>query len=250
MRDLTIFNTDVIPVYVTDKGKKVVIGRELHERLRLSERYSKWFERMAGYGFGDDIDYTPYQMVHPQNKQEVENHILSLDMAKHISMIQRTPEGFAIRQKLIELEGNMSTLSPQLQALINIELRQNQQERELDAVKSDMQGIRETITLNPNDWRKEAHHLIVKIAQTLGGNEYIKDVNAEIYKLLNERFGVDLGIRLTNLRRRMADEGVCKSKRDKTNKVDVIAADKKLIEGYLIIIKEMSVKYGVTGREK
>ena len=51
--------------------------------------------------------------------------------------------------------------------------------------------------------------------------------------------------RLTNKRRRMADEGVCKSKRDRLNKVDVIADDKKLIEIYVAIVKEMAIKYGV-----
>ena len=43
----------------------------------------------------------------------------------------------------------------------------------------------------------------------------------------------------------MADEGVCKSKRDKLNYVDVITDDKKLIEGYVAIVKELSIKYGV-----
>lgn len=246
MENLTVFNTEIIPVYITDKGEKVVNGRELHERLKLSERYSKWFERMADYGFDEGIDYTPYQMVHPQNKQKVESHILCLDMAKHIAMIQRTPEGFAIRQKLIELEGNLSELSPQLQALINIELRQNQQDKEIKQIKDSQQAIRDVITLNPNSWREEARRMIARIAQQMGGNQYIRDVNAEIYKLLDERFSVNLAIRLTNLKRRMAEEGVCKSKREKTNRVDVIAGDKKLIEGYLIIIKEMAVKYGVT----
>lgn len=246
MYKLTIFNTDVIPVYETEDGKKVVIGRELHERLALSERYSKWFERMAGYGFIEGKDYTPYQMVHPQNKQEIETHIMSLDMAKHIAMIQRSKEGFSIRQKLIELEDNISELSPQTQALINIELRQNRQARELREVKEEVQAVRDIIELSPNGWREDARKMIVRIAQKMGGNEYIKDINSEIYKLLNERFGVDLGIRLTNMRRRMAEEDTSKSKRDKTTKVDVIAADKKLIEGYLIIIKEMAIKYGVT----
>ncbi len=46
-------------------------------------------------------------------------------------------------------------------------------------------------------------------------------------------------------RRRMADEGVCKSKRDKLNYLDVIADDKKLIEGYTAIVKELAIKYGV-----
>lgn len=43
----------------------------------------------------------------------------------------------------------------------------------------------------------------------------------------------------------MADEGVCKSKRDKLNNLDVIADDKKLIEGYVAIVKELAIKYGV-----
>ncbi|MBU5440396.1 hypothetical protein KQI42_20595, partial [Tissierella sp. MSJ-40] len=66
-----------------------------------------------------------------------------------------------------------------------------------------------------------------------------------IYTLLNQRLGVDVQTRLTNKRRRMADEGVSKSKRDKLTIVDVIADDKKLIEGYTAIVKEMAIKYKV-----
>lgn len=43
----------------------------------------------------------------------------------------------------------------------------------------------------------------------------------------------------------MAEEGVCKSKRDKLSKVDIIAEDKKLIEGFVAIVKEMAIRYGV-----
>jgi anti-repressor protein len=47
----------------------------------------------------------------------------------------------------------------------------------------------------------------------------------------------------------MADEGVCKSKRDKLTYVDIIAEDKVLIELYVAIIKEMAIKYGVEQSE-
>ncbi len=67
---------------------------------------------------------------------------------------------------------------------------------------------------------------------------------AESYKLLDEQFNVNLQSRLTGKRRRMADEGICKSKRDKLNQLDGIADDKKLIEGYTAFIKEMAIKYG------
>lgn len=119
--NLKVFNTDVIPVYTTDDGIKVVLGRELYERLYITERYSRWFDRMAGYGFVEGKDYTPYQMVHPQNFQRIDDYILSLDMAKHIAMIQRSPEGMEIRQKLIDLEKKVSEGGVVAEALCNPE---------------------------------------------------------------------------------------------------------------------------------
>ena len=83
----------------------------------------------------------------------------------------------------------------------------------------------------------------------MGGTEFIKEVQAEVFRLVDERGGVSLSVRLANKRRRMADEGVCKSKRDKVNKLDIIAEDKKLIEIYIAIVKEMAVKNGVQLRK-
>lgn len=243
---LTVFSKDVIPVYTTENGERVVLGREMHERLNLVERYSKWFGRMCSYGFEDGRDYTPYQMVHPQNGQEMEDHILKLDMAKHLAMIQRTPEGKAIRDQLIALETNVSELSPELRVLISLELKQKEQAKALEEVSRKVEDIKDVVALSPNSWRPDARNLIVRIARKMGGNEYIREVQTEIFKLVDERAGVSLETRLTNKRRRMADEGVCKSKRDRLNKVDVIADDKKLIEIYLAVVKDMALKYGAT----
>ncbi len=138
-----------------------------------------------------------------------------------------------------------NNLSPQLQLLINMELKQKEIEARQDKQEQQLQGIRDVVALNPNDWRKDSSALINKMAVSMGGYEHVKPLRSESYKLLDERMGVDLQCRLTNKRRRMADEGVCKSKRDKLNQLDVIADDKKLIEGYIAIIKEMSIKYGV-----
>lgn len=146
--------------------------------------------------------------------------------------------------KARELQTNLSELSPELRLLINLEMRQKEQDRAIAEVNQRVDDIKDVVALNPRSWREEARKLIVKIAQSMGGNEFIRDVQAEIFGLVDERAGVSLATRLTNKRRRMADEGVCKSKRDKLNKVDVIADDKKLIEIYLAVVKEMAVQRG------
>ncbi len=158
-----------------------------------------------------------------------------------------------------EHQVQLQNLSPQLQLLISIETEQRVMRQQLSEfsekaksadvkateVKEELQGMRDIITLDTRNWREDTSRIINKIAQKLGGNEHIRDVRTEAYKLLDKRFGVSIETRLTNLVRRMAEQGVCKSRRDKTNHLDVIAEDKKLIEGFVSIVKEMAVKHGV-----
>lgn len=151
----------------------------------------------------------------------------------------------SIRKTGSYTQPNLSNLSPQLQLLINMEMEQKRQAEQLATVEQKVDDIRDLVGINPNGWREDCRKLIARIAQTLGGMTYIRDVNTEVYDLVDARAGVSLATRLTNKRRRMADEGVCKSKRDKLSKVDVIADDKKLIEIYIKVVRELAVKYGV-----
>lgn len=136
-------------------------------------------------------------------------------------------------------------IAAQAQMLVDIERSQNEIKRSLDDTNKRIDDIGEIVALNPNSWRQDAKGIISKIAQAMGGYEYIRDVNHAVYELVDARAGCSLATRLTNKRNRMAGEGVCKSKINKLNKVDIIAEDKKLIEIYLSIVKEMAIKNGV-----
>lgn len=144
-------------------------------------------------------------------------------------------------------------LSPQLQVLIQMETRQKQiearqaeQATALAGLEQKLQNTCEVIALDKTAWRKDSERLINKIAVATGeGFGAIKLVYDEIYKSIEARAGVSLNIRLNNKKNRMAGEGVCKSKRDKLTRIDIIAEDKKLIEIYVAIVKELAVKYGV-----
>lgn len=219
--------------------------------------------------FKENIDFIDLKIV----SNEITNNLLSdlgyttmqISKAEHIYILSE--RGYAklikimdsdlaweIHDKLIdeyftmreEKESNFNNLSPMLQTLISLELKQQEQDNKINAIDEKVDSIKEIVALNPNDWRKDTTSLINKMALSMGGYENTKVVRRESYKLLDERFGVSLQTRLTNKRRRLADEGVCKSKRDKLNQLDVITDDKKLIEGYVAIIKEMAVRYGVS----
>jgi len=129
-------------------------------------------------------------------------------------------------------------------------LAQEKQIQQISAAQTkqaeELQGMRDVITLSTISWREDTKNLLVKIAQKAGDVQVISDLWKEAYKYLDSRMGVKLKTRLDNLRKNMADEGVCKSKRDKANVLDVIGKDKKLIEGFVAIVKEMAIKAGVS----
>ena len=172
LETIRIFSEDVIPVYDTDTGEKVVLGRELHERLKIKTPYHIWFPRMVEYGFVDGTDYfTENKNVHREDGRKMPqvqiDHIIKLDMAKHIAMIQRTPEGMEIRQKLIDLEKNASVnqfagLSKELQAILVIDQRTVKQEQRISALEN-------TMTIDYNQQRVLKRVVNTVVINALGG---------------------------------------------------------------------------------
>nr|DAG62312.1 MAG TPA: hypothetical protein [Caudoviricetes sp.] len=172
LETIRIFSEDVIPVYDTDTGEKVVLGRELHEKLKIKTPYHIWFPRMVEYGFVDGTDYfTENKNVHREDGRKMPqvqiDHIIKLDMAKHIAMIQRTPEGMEIRQKLIDLEKNVSVnqfagLSKELQAILVIDQRTVKQEQRISALEN-------TMTIDYNQQRVLKRVVNTVVINALGG---------------------------------------------------------------------------------
>lgn len=139
---------------------------------------------------------------------------------------------------------DFSQLSPQLQLLIQLEMEQKRQSAAIQAVEQKVNNIREVISLNPQSWREGCRKILMKIARQRGGTqEALQDVATECFSLVDQRGGVSLDVRLTNKKKRMEKEGACQTNCKKITKVDVIAEDKKLIEIYLAVVKEMAVKY-------
>lgn len=94
MNDLIKVNFDE-----TADTMPTISGRELHQALEVATPYHKWFPRMCEYGFAEGKDFNTDKNVQVQIEgnrnvsREITDHALSIEMAKELCMIQRTPKG-------------------------------------------------------------------------------------------------------------------------------------------------------------
>lgn len=88
---------------------QTVSARELHEQLHIGTRFNDWFPRMTEYGFVEGTDFYSKMSKTDNGGRPSTDYEISVDMAKQICMIQRTPEGKAVRQYLIDLEKAWNT---------------------------------------------------------------------------------------------------------------------------------------------
>ena len=94
--------SELIPIQDKD-GAQAVMGRDLHAFLEVTTAYKDWFPRMVAYGFEQDKDFSSI-LSESTGGRPKQDHIVTLDMAKEISMIQRTEKGKQARQYFIECE--------------------------------------------------------------------------------------------------------------------------------------------------
>lgn len=101
----------LITVNLNDNQEPVVSGRQLHEALGVKTEYRKWFGRMTEYGFEENHDFVrvTQKCPTPGGLQDMTDHIIKLDMAKEIAMIQRTDKGKEVRQYFIQVEKDFNS---------------------------------------------------------------------------------------------------------------------------------------------
>ena len=112
---------DLIKITVDENGQQLVSARELHEFLEIGTRFDTWFNRMVEYGFEKDTDYTSVAQKRATaqgNSTSFIDYALTIDMAKEISMIQRTDQGRRARKYFIACEKKLKDLAKEDYMLI------------------------------------------------------------------------------------------------------------------------------------
>lgn len=93
----------LIPLTDND-GVQSVMGRDLHQFVESKEPYTRWIARhIEKYGFIAGQDFMT-KMSESSGGRPSENHVLTMDMAKELSMVQNNERGRQARQYFIECE--------------------------------------------------------------------------------------------------------------------------------------------------
>ena len=85
-----------------------VSGRELHMFLEVKTAYKDWFPRMCAYGFVEGIDFSS-KLSESTGGRPGTDHLMTIDMAKQIAMIQRNEKGKQAREYFLQVEKAWNT---------------------------------------------------------------------------------------------------------------------------------------------
>ncbi|WP_455453268.1 phage antirepressor KilAC domain-containing protein [Streptococcus salivarius] len=102
---------ELINVTLNENHEPVISARQLHEALEVKTEYKKWFKRMTDYGFTENEDYVKVtqKCLTSSTGQNITDHVIKLDMAKEIAMIQRTDKGKEVRKYFIQVEKDFNS---------------------------------------------------------------------------------------------------------------------------------------------
>ena len=126
---------ELITITTNEVGEPSVSGRELHEFLGVGTPYDKWLPRMTEYGFTEGRDFSTFLSESTGGRPST-NHLLTLDMAKELAMIQRTEKGKQARQYFIRVEKDYNSPEKIMARALRIA------ERELSTLKLDVERMK------------------------------------------------------------------------------------------------------------
>lgn len=256
-----------IELGIDEKG--MTTASKLYKFLELnSSNYSKWFKaNISENEFAEEgVDFIRFVLRYESGvgTKERDDAKLTAKFAKKLSMTQKNEKGEQARNYFIRVEettkeivSSMNELSPQLQLLINMELKQKEQDKKIEELqcktekqKEAIQAVSETLTRagTEEEYQQWVTKAINRIANSSNfyylGNKH-QGARVESYKRLTDKAHCRLGVLVENAVKRLEDRGATKAQIKAVNKLTVIMQDRRLKELYAVVIREMLVAYCV-----
>lgn len=196
-RDLRIIENELVPVYETSEGEKVVYGTELYAVLEAKSKFADWVKnRLKDCDALDNEDFQSFSKILEKGGRPQTEYIIKLDTAKEMAMLERNEKGKQVRRYFIQIEkkykeNSLADLSPELRAIIVVDKRITKVEKKVEQLEKD-------IPLYGSEADELCNHVKRKGVEMLGGkqsNSY-KDskvraaVYTDIYNQIKREFGL------------------------------------------------------------
>lgn len=196
MNDLTVIENELVPVYETSTGEKVVYGSELHEVLGVKSKFADWIKnRLNDCEAVEHEDFETFSKILEKGRPSID-YIIKLDTAKEMAMLERNEKGKQVRRYFIQIEkkykeNTFENLSPELRAVIVVDQRITSVEKKVEHLEYD-------IPLYGSEADELCNHVKRKGVDMLGGKEgnAYKDtkirsaVYTDIYNQIKREFGI------------------------------------------------------------
>ena len=193
---------ELIKIKTNENGEQLVSGRELHEFLEVNEKYTDWFKRMVEYGFAENVDFIGLsEKSEKLGGRPRMNHAMTLNMAKEVSMIQRTEKGKQARLYFIDVENQYKAIQkrlPNTREAIQQLLLQGVEEvnQRVDIMEERLSNVEENAKLDTGDYNvisKRVKKRVYEVARAYGLNvkqskllsPLFKDINGGIKRIAN-----------------------------------------------------------------
>lgn len=111
--ELKVLENELVPVYETSEGEKVVDGRELYNVLGVKTQFKDWIaRRISECDAVKDVDYQVLLKNEQNSKggRPSKEYIIKLDTAKEMAMLERNEKGKQVRRYFIEVEKRYKTM--------------------------------------------------------------------------------------------------------------------------------------------
>lgn len=194
----------LIQTFKNDDGQTVVSGRDLHRFLEVGKDFSTWFKDMIVYGFTEGNDFSPISGKSSGGRPRIE-YAMTIDMAKEVSMIQRSPAGKLARQYFIEMENRAKQLPMSMEDMMITQL--NEQKK----IKSDVMMLKDNMRIssaNQFTLQSQGRQQVVAILGGKKSNAY-KNYSSKAFSQLWRDFKHAFSIpRYSDLPQARFDDGI------------------------------------------
>lgn len=195
-KNLKTLENNLVPVYETGTGEKVVYGTELYLCIGSKRQYTDWIkDRFSECDAIENEDFESFSQKNEKGGRPKTEYIIKLDTAKEMAMLERNEKGKQVRRYFIQVEKKYKEQTQQpakplsvqeqirLIAQGNIEL-----EQKIDNVKQDLEQFKQDMPVLGIEESKITSAVRKTGVKILGG----KDSNAYNDKSLRSKLYSDI----------------------------------------------------------